>query len=122
MCLTFEENFYPMFFLQVDTTAIAQGTERFFQTSPDTVYGLLTGALALAVVAMWLQNRSLVKDLIDINTKNVEVLTVLVSKLDGMREASQDGVQDVKDFVNNAREQLLLKIDNLAASFLGKKD
>lgn len=98
-------------FLQVDTT------DRFFGTSPDTVYGVLVGAMALAVIALWvaftMQTRSYTEKLVELNVSCVETLKDLSSNLERLRDAGVNMTDDLRAEINRTREHIAEKIENL---------
>lgn len=111
-----------LFFLQIDTLNTAHGTERFFQTSPDTVYGLLTGALAVAVVALWWSHqRQSERDraaLMDIILKNVEAMNLIGNNIERLRDANEDDMRSLADGIERLRIDFVSKLDTLAQKFI----
>lgn len=104
-----------LFFLQTDT---ASKVGRFFETSPDTVYGLLTGALAAAVVALWLafmrraeRDR---RELLDIILKNVEAMNLIGNNIERLRDANEDDMRSLADGLERLRQDFVIRFDTLA--------
>lgn len=116
---TFDENFYPMlFFLQIDSLNIAPGTERFFTTTPDTVFGLLTGGLAVAVVVLWWafyrKTNEYSSRLMEVALKSADAMTLVGNNLDKLRDASEDDIAKIAEGLERLRTEVLLELRNLA--------
>lgn len=107
-----------MFFLQIDSLNIAQGTERFFQTTPDTVFGLLTGGLAAAVVVLWWafyrKTNEYTGRLMEIALKSAEGMTLVGNNLDKLRDASEDDIALLRQDFERLRSEVLQELRNLA--------
>lgn len=108
-----------MIFLQIDTT------ERFFTTTPDTVYGLLVGALVLAVVGLWtafaLQTKSYTSKLVELNVSCVETLKDLSANLERLRDAGVNMTEDLRGEIDRTREHIASKIDTFAQNMRYEK-
>lgn len=98
-----------MILLQVDST-----TERFFETSPDTVFGLLVGALVLAVVALWvtytLSTRTYTAKLVELNLTVVGTLKDLSHNLERLRDAGVNMTEDLRTDITNTRDHIASKL------------
>ena len=107
-----------MFFLQIDTTKLVQGTERFFNTTPDTVYGLLTGALAVAVVTLfgvyYKKTNEYASSIMDVALKCADAMNLIANNLDKLRDASEDDIVLLRQDFERLRSEILGKLDNLA--------
>lgn len=104
--------------LQIDTLRQGGGAvERFFHTSPDTVFGLLTGALAMGVVALWVayirQTSAYTKDLRELHVANNKALGAVASALDRIRDTMAARQASISEDFDRLREYvgLLLKKD-----------
>lgn len=106
------------FFLQIDSLNIAQGTERFFNTSPDTVYGLLTGALTIAVVTLfgvyYKKTGEYTGRIMDVALKCADAMNLIANNLDKLRDASEDDIALLRQDFERLRTEVLGKLDNLA--------
>jgi len=107
-----------MLFLQIDTLHMAQGTERFFNTTPDTVYGLLTGALTIAVVTLfgvyYKKTNEYTGNIMDVAMKCADAMNLIANNLDKLRDASEDDIVLLRQDFERLRSEILGKLDNLA--------
>lgn len=103
--------------------------ERLFDTNPTTVFGILVFVLTAAVVALWLQSnrrytkqvesiseqyeRQIIK-LVELNVSCVETLKDLSGNLERLRDAGVNMTEDLRREINQTREHISEKLDNLA--------
>lgn len=94
-----------------------QAINRVFETSPDTVYGILVGVLAIAVVALWVEHNrkrnQYIDKLIQLNVTSVESLKAINSALDRIRDSNIANMSDLKDEIGHTREHIALLIRDL---------
>lgn len=106
-------------FLQIDTLhQVAVGTERFFNTTPDTVFGLLTGGLALAVVVLWWafyrKTNEYTGRLMEIALKSADAMNLIANNLNRLRDANEDDIASLRQDFERLRTEVLSKIDSFA--------
>lgn len=104
-------------FLQIDSLSL-QGTERFFNTTPDTVFGLLTGGMAIIIVVLWWafyrKTNEYTAKLMDVALKSAEGMNLVGNNLDKLRDASEDDIALLRQDFERLRAEVLQKLDNLA--------
>ena len=87
--------------------------KRAFDTSPDTVYGILVGLLVLAIMSLsWFNYRQQNK-LVELNVSTIEVLKDLNTSLLLLKEEGVNLSERLVEHINHTRETISTKLENL---------
>jgi hypothetical protein len=84
-----------------------------FNTSPDTVYGILIAFMALAIAALWLMIWFKDKKFVDLTIQTIVALKDVNSVLISIKENGVVMTDKLEKAITEAREHLDLKIENL---------
>lgn len=99
---------------------------RFFDTTPDSVYGLLVGGMAMVIVVLWgayyFQTRAYMNKLVELNVSCVETLKDLSANLVALRDAGVNMTDDLKEKIDRTREHLATLISNFAENARHEKE
>jgi hypothetical protein len=87
--------------------------DRVFETSPDTVYGVLLLLLVLAVIYLAMQNRGMTKRLVELNVSTIDVLKDLDKSLLLFKEEAANMSDRLIQHIDHSREHISEKLANL---------
>jgi len=93
--------------------ALTEVVNRSFETSPDTVYGVLVGLLVIMLIGLCWYVYNLHKKLVELNISTIEVLKDLNTSLQLIKEESDNHSSKLIDHISHTREHISEKINHL---------
>ncbi len=84
-----------------------------FNTSPDTVYGILIAFMALAIMALWVMIWFKDKKFVDLTIQTIVALKDVNAVLISIKENGIVVTDKIQSAIDEAREHIVLKLENL---------